>query len=202
MPESESSLDPELAVKICHEFEVDWSAEQKTKFQIFLDQVDPIHREEVCRMLLEIEFERRNRAGQNIDPGEYTDLGIFGRQVIEEMLSRTLQLTSAQSAEVPVSIPKRLGPYKLLQEIGEGGMGTVWMAEQEQPVKRRVAIKLIRADAHSKDILARFEAERQGLGFDGTRKHRQNPGRRNQRIGGTLFRYGTGQGQAHYRILR
>ena len=163
MPESESSLDPELAVKICHEFEAAWSAEQKTKFQIFLDQVDPIHREEVCRMLLEIEFERRNRAGQNIDPGEYTDLGIFGRQVIEEMLSRTLQLTSAQSAEVPVSIPKRLGPYKLLQEIGEGGMGTVWMAEQEQPVKRRVAIKLIRADAHSKDILARFEAERQAL---------------------------------------
>ncbi len=56
-----------------------------------------------------------------------------------------------------------IGPYKLLQLIGEGGMGAVWMAEQEHPVKRRVALKLIRADMGSKEIVARFEAERQAL---------------------------------------
>ncbi len=56
-----------------------------------------------------------------------------------------------------------LGRYKLLEEIGEGGMGTVWMAEQTEPVKRKVAIKLIKPGMDSKQVLARFEAERQAL---------------------------------------
>jgi serine/threonine protein kinase/tetratricopeptide (TPR) repeat protein len=55
------------------------------------------------------------------------------------------------------------GRYKLLEEIGEGGMGTVWMAEQRHPVKRPVAVKLIKAGMDSKAVLARFEAERQAL---------------------------------------
>ena len=54
-----------------------------------------------------------------------------------------------------------IGPYKLLQQIGEGGMGTVWMAEQTDPVKRLVAVKLIKAGMDSKQVIARFEAERQ-----------------------------------------
>src|SRR5262245_35642810 len=60
-------------------------------------------------------------------------------------------------------IHERIGPYKLLQRLGEGGMGEVWMAEQEQPVRRRVALKLIRADLASRHVIARFEQERQAL---------------------------------------
>jgi serine/threonine protein kinase len=55
------------------------------------------------------------------------------------------------------------GRYKLVEEIGEGGMGTVWVAQQTEPVKRIVAVKLIRAGMDSKAVLARFEAERQAL---------------------------------------
>jgi eukaryotic-like serine/threonine-protein kinase len=56
------------------------------------------------------------------------------------------------------------GRYKLLQQIGEGGMGTVWMADQTEPVKRRVAVKLIRVEkGQSRTILSRFEAERQAI---------------------------------------
>lgn len=55
------------------------------------------------------------------------------------------------------------GRYRLLQLIGEGGMGAVWLAQQTTPVKRRVAIKLIRAGMDSKLVLARFDAERQAL---------------------------------------
>jgi WD40 repeat protein/serine/threonine protein kinase/Flp pilus assembly protein TadD len=56
-----------------------------------------------------------------------------------------------------------IGPYKLLEPIGEGGMGTVWMAQQTEPVKRLVAVKLIKAGMDSRQIIARFEAERQAL---------------------------------------
>jgi len=53
--------------------------------------------------------------------------------------------------------------YKLLQQIGEGGCGTVYMAEQEQPVRRRVALKVIKLGMDTKQVIARFEAERQAL---------------------------------------
>jgi serine/threonine protein kinase/tetratricopeptide (TPR) repeat protein len=56
-----------------------------------------------------------------------------------------------------------IGPYKLIEQIGEGGMATVWMAQQTEPVKRLVAVKLIKAGMDSKQVLARFEAERQAL---------------------------------------
>ena len=55
------------------------------------------------------------------------------------------------------------GRYKLLEQIGEGGMGTVWVAEQTQPIRRKVALKLIKAGMDSKTVLSRFEAERQAL---------------------------------------
>jgi serine/threonine protein kinase/tetratricopeptide (TPR) repeat protein len=56
-----------------------------------------------------------------------------------------------------------VGHYKLLQQIGEGGMGTVWMAEQTEPVRRKVAVKIVKAGADSRHVIARFEAERQAL---------------------------------------
>jgi serine/threonine protein kinase len=55
------------------------------------------------------------------------------------------------------------GKYKLLEPIGEGGMGSVWIAEQFEPVKRKVAIKLVKPGMDSRQVLARFEAERQAL---------------------------------------
>src|SRR6516225_1086529 len=56
-----------------------------------------------------------------------------------------------------------IGPYKLIEQIGEGGMGTVWMAQQTEPVKRLVAVKLIKPGMDSRQVIARFEAERQAL---------------------------------------
>src|SRR5437660_1131145 len=56
-----------------------------------------------------------------------------------------------------------IGRYKLLQKIGEGGCGVVYMAEQDEPVRRRVALKVIKLGMDTKQVIARFEAERQAL---------------------------------------
>jgi hypothetical protein len=73
-------------------------------------------------------------------------------------------LLAAESAlEAGPHESDRIGPYKLLQRIGEGGCGVVYMAEQEQPIRRRVALKIIKLGMDTKSVIARFEAERQAL---------------------------------------
>ena len=59
--------------------------------------------------------------------------------------------------------PERIGPYRILQTLGEGGMGVVYVAEQTEPVRRRVALKIMKLGMDTKQIVARFEAERQAL---------------------------------------
>jgi serine/threonine protein kinase len=69
------------------------------------------------------------------------------------------------SADPPLSEQPgtQIGPYKLLEQIGEGGMGVVFMAEQFQPIRRRVALKVIKPGMDTRQVIARFEAERQAL---------------------------------------
>lgn len=80
----------------------------------------------------------------------------------EEQTSAEVEFatSTAQSTEASAVI---IGPYHLLQRIGEGGMGEVWLAEQKQPVRRRVAIKLIKLGMDTREVVARFESERQAL---------------------------------------
>jgi serine/threonine protein kinase/tetratricopeptide (TPR) repeat protein len=80
-------------------------------------------------------------------------------------ISEPAGLLEPTRASVPVveSSGSRIGPYKLLQKLGEGGMGAVYMAEQQEPVRRLVAAKLIKPGQDSAQVLARFEVERQAL---------------------------------------
>ena len=82
-------------------------------------------------------------------------------------LPESAPLSTSIAAEMarlkPEEAGERIGPYKLLQQIGEGGFGVVWMAEQEQPVRRRVALKIIKMGMDTKEVIARFEQERQAL---------------------------------------
>ena len=93
------------------------------------------------------------------------------------------------------------GKYKLLQEIGQGGIGVVWMAEQRTPVRRLVAVKLIKAGMDSKSVIARFEAE-SSAGDDGSSQYRPRVRRRHHRAGAAVFRDGTGPRAAGRAILR
>src|SRR5207253_6497887 len=73
----------------------------------------------------------------------------------------------ARGATVAASITERpgsvIGPYKLMEQIGEGGMGLVFVAEQQHPVRRKVAVKVIKPGMDTREVIARFEAERQAL---------------------------------------
>ena len=79
-----------------------------------------------------------------------------------EQAASSLQLTldAPGIVEGPGTV---IGPYKLLEQIGEGGMGIVYMAEQTQPVQRKVALKVIKPGMDTRQVIARFEAERQAL---------------------------------------
>jgi serine/threonine protein kinase len=89
----------------------------------------------------------------------HREAGTAGHRAGAEDASPAL-LSVTGSNEQPGSV---IGPYKLLQQIGEGGMGTVFMAEQTQPVQRKVALKLIKPGMDTRQVIARFEAERQAL---------------------------------------
>ena len=81
--------------------------------------------------------------------------------VLEEpVLGERITLDTGPLTEKPGTV---IGRYKLLEQIGEGGMGVVFMAEQQEPVRRRVALKIIKIGMDTKQVIARFEAERQAL---------------------------------------
>ncbi|HZJ16998.1 MAG TPA: serine/threonine-protein kinase, partial [Chthoniobacteraceae bacterium] len=111
--------------------------------------------------------------------GSYLDAACGGRLELRARVERLLASRDASGfmdapplgpeieAELarlkPEEAGERIGPYKLLQQIGEGGFGVVWMAEQEQPVQRRVALKIIKLGMDTEEVIARFEQERQAL---------------------------------------
>jgi eukaryotic-like serine/threonine-protein kinase len=91
------------------------------------------------------------------------------RAEIDSLLSAHAQAGSlsesalaTQFADTP-QVSKSFGPYRLLQKLGEGGMGQVWLAEQSAPVRRKVALKLIKTGMYDDSVLRRFQSERQSL---------------------------------------
>ena len=83
-----------------------------------------------------------------------------------DFLGRPAADRPPKAAQVPAPGEKpgeHIGHYKLLQQIGEGGCGVVYLAEQEAPVRRRVALKIIKPGMDTRNVIARFEAERQAL---------------------------------------
>jgi serine/threonine protein kinase/tetratricopeptide (TPR) repeat protein len=90
--------------------------------------------------------------------GDDTEL----RERVEALL-RVHDLAAVTALDAVEAVGSRIGPYQLQQKLGEGGMGTVWIAEQAEPVKRRVALKVIKPGMDSAQVLRRFEQERQAL---------------------------------------
>jgi eukaryotic-like serine/threonine-protein kinase len=98
---------------------------------------------------------------------------IFGAKSkhLDQLVSQILKQSDEDDAQAPSGLPEtdagqseaRIGRYKLLELLGEGGMGLVYLAQQEHPIRRQVAIKVIKPGMDSARVIARFEAERQAL---------------------------------------
>ncbi len=82
---------------------------------------------------------------------------------MDEDKQPTEDLETTKASEPESGSAQRIGNYRILQKVGEGGMGEVYEAEQEKPVRRRVALKIIKHGMDTKQVVARFEAERQAL---------------------------------------
>jgi serine/threonine protein kinase len=94
---------------------------------------------------------------------EFLDLDAQARGFLEAPAAMPA-VTIAGDARLGIEGPGAvIGPYKLLEPIGDGGMGVVYMAEQTQPVRRKVALKIIKPGMDTRQVIARFEAERQAL---------------------------------------
>jgi serine/threonine protein kinase/tetratricopeptide (TPR) repeat protein len=160
---------------ICNRFEQAWKEGRPPVLEDYLAEAPEAERAALLRELLPLEAEYRRRRGEEPRPADYggrfPDLdpdwlahALAATPAPVESRSQEPQEAQAPGATGPAEGPgTRIGPYKLLQPIGEGGMGAVWLAEQEQPVRRQVALKIIKPGLDSAQVIARFEAERQAL---------------------------------------
>jgi len=124
--------------------------------RLFMDRA--CEGDHVLRGAVEALFKAHTDAGNILDQPRDLARPLRPWLATEAVCQSTVSVGLAEKAGSVI-----VGRYKLLQQIGEGGMGVVWMAEQQQPVRRMVALKVIRDGLGSAEILARFEAERQAL---------------------------------------
>jgi serine/threonine protein kinase len=103
--------------------------------------------------------------GADADLRKHVERMLAAHQKAGDFLLAAVPEMAGTVEEVPIQEGPGtvIGPYKLMEQIGEGGMGLVFVAEQQHPVRRKVALKIIKPGMASRDVIARFEAERQAL---------------------------------------
>src|SRR3954465_13190871 len=161
---------------ICDVFEAAWYAGQAPRIEDFLPRADLPQQDVLFRELLLAEWDLRRGQGQNPELKTYasrfpksgqaiTDLWRVWEEMQAQRISGGPTFGSHLTREVVVleEPGTMVDRYKLLEKLGEGGFGVVWAAEQQKPVKRCVALKVIKLGMDTRQVIARFEAERQAL---------------------------------------
>lgn len=165
--------DPDQQIDdIADQFDEAWARQSRPDISEYVQRLPPPFRNDLARELIAIDIEYRTKNGETVFPDDYCfppDLDVVvPADYISQLLAARKSPAEPDEKDSPFAdssrtVRRKIGRYKLLQKIGEGGMGVVWMAEQEEPVQRRVALKVIRNNSGSREMIARFEAERQAL---------------------------------------
>src|SRR6516162_655319 len=135
----------------------------QTVFMTVLEQPDPAGRTEVLDRECMGDADLRFRVETLLTALSEPDSLLVGTPASGVESRSTVVMERPLASPIAEGPGSHIGPYKLLQKLGEGGMGAVYMAEQEKPVRRRVALKIIKPGMDSEQVIARFEAERQAL---------------------------------------
>jgi len=147
---------------LCDRFEQKLVHGTGPRIEDFLEKALESARNGLLAELLATEVEYRTRQGDAPQSDDYVQR--FARQasVIAGVFASNAmtQFPSSGTDSKPAEVPPDLKNFRLIKEIGRGGMGVVWLAEQDEPVKRRVALKLCKPELNSKEVLARFDAEK------------------------------------------
>lgn len=154
---------------LCEKFEREFKTGQDPTLPHYLQQIDEQHRDLLLINLLPIDVNLRQEQGLPHGADYYCRLLPEFREFQRSSLDTDCV---SDDADEPIGLPPRSdcletvtaeGKYRLVHQIGEGGMGAVWLAEQVKPIRRQVAIKLVKSTVPTNEILARFDAERQAL---------------------------------------
>ena len=155
-----------LAELVMVDIEFAWKANKRNDpnpklLEAYLDEFPELSEAAILQKLLEEEFQVRSIHG---DQPRYEDFEKRFPGVVD-----SLEFTDPGTGEHSIALPEKIevgsviDDFTITSEIGDGGMGSVFVASQDQPVKRTVALKVIRMGLNSKEVIARFEAERQAL---------------------------------------
>jgi eukaryotic-like serine/threonine-protein kinase len=146
--------------EVCDGFEAALSSDMRPSIRACLESWTGEGAGELFRSLFSLEVDYRLRSGERIDSeactSQYPEYAVQVAEVLNEARSR-------QAAPQVQAGQTRIGAFTLMEKLGEGGMGAVWLASQEFPVRRKVALKIIRSGLADREVLARFAAERQAL---------------------------------------
>src|SRR5688572_26133614 len=161
---------------ICDVFEAAWYAGKEPRIEDFLPRGDLPQQDVLLRELLLAEWDLRRRHGQDPKLETYSARFPNSREGITDLWRVWEELHAQRESDGPtfgshltreVVVQEAPGTmidcYKLLEKLGEGGFGVVWAAEQQKPVKRHLALKVIKLGMDTRQVMARFQAERQAL---------------------------------------
>ena len=152
--------------RLIDQFEDDVKTGTSPSIESVLALLPEDSRQRILLELISIEVFHGVKKGRQVDNTSYVRFGeeaVAHANRVQQQLSRSAVPASSGNGNSTLLPFQTIGPYKLIEQLGFGGMGTVWLAEQEKPVKRRVALKLIRSELPSREVLARFDAEKQAL---------------------------------------
>ena len=152
--------------RVCWAFEQAWQSGDRPRIEEFLANARGPERSALLTELLLLDIDYRQRAGQRPTAEEYHGQFPGDESLIESVFQRSQTSVAGAALLAPPAdslLGSRIGPYKLLSVLGEGGFGIVYLAQQEQPIRRQVALKILKPGMDTRQVLARFEAERHTL---------------------------------------